>query len=87
MRRKLREALKTLTDETHILRYLQSFRESLWPGDEYRAQPLPRSAATKAETREEANRKLSALILGVVEPFCEVVFVLKLVFAQISPGT
>jgi len=63
--RKLREALKSLTDETHILRYLQSFRESLWPGDEYRAQLLPRSAATKAETREEANRKLSALILDL----------------------
>ena len=87
MRRKLREALKSLTDEMHILRYLQSFRESLWTGDECRVQPLPRSAATKAETREEANRKLSALILGVIEPFREVVFVLKLVFSQISRGT
>lgn len=67
MRSKLRETLRSLTNETHILRYLQSFREALWPGGEYRAEPFPRDAAIKAETREEANRKLSALVPGAIE--------------------
>jgi sorting nexin-25 len=65
--RKLREALRSLTDEMHILRYLESFRETLWPGGEYRTYSSPRDAAMKAETREEANKKLSALIPGEIE--------------------
>ena len=66
--RKLREAIKSLTDDSHALRYLQSFRDTMWPGGQWRATSEIRTASMKAETRDEANKKLSALIPGKQPP-------------------
>lgn len=64
--RKLREALKTYTEESYLLRFLNIFRDSLWPNGRLKPPTPPRTAEEKAHTREEANRKLSTLIPGIV---------------------
>lgn len=62
--RKLRDLVKTFVDDTHILSYLQIFRDNLWPGGQLRSSSLPRTVEEKTRTRDEANRKLSALMPG-----------------------
>ncbi|EKM61598.1 uncharacterized protein PHACADRAFT_248287 [Phanerochaete carnosa HHB-10118-sp] len=60
--RKLRETAKAFLDEPHLLSYISIFRNSLWEGGRLRAGGPPRTAEEKLRTRDEANRKLSALI-------------------------
>jgi sorting nexin-25 len=45
------------------------FRDSLWPGAQFRPPPVPRSAEEKARARDDANRMLSALIPGTLLVF------------------
>ena len=64
--RKLREILKSLTDETKIMTYVTTFRDGLWPGGKLADAAPPRTMDEKLRTKEEANRKLSALVPGKV---------------------
>lgn len=62
----MREAVKTYTAESYLLRFLNIFRDSLWSNGRLKPPTLPRTVEEKAHTKEEANRKLSALIPGMV---------------------
>lgn len=44
--------------------YVNLVKDSLWPGGKLRTQSVPRSNEEKDRTRNEANRKLSAVIPG-----------------------
>ncbi|KAI0072221.1 PhoX domain-containing protein [Panus rudis PR-1116 ss-1] len=60
--RKLRETVKSFLDEPHLMSYIQIFRDGMWPGGQLKPPSVPRTAEEKLRTRDEANRKLSALI-------------------------
>ncbi|EMD32662.1 RGS domain protein [Gelatoporia subvermispora B] len=60
--RKLRETLKAYLDEPHVLSYMNIFKDGLWPGGQLKPPSPPRTAEEKLHTRDEANRKLSALM-------------------------
>ncbi|THH05750.1 hypothetical protein EW145_g4575 [Phellinidium pouzarii] len=60
--RKVRDSMKSLLDEPHLLSYLNIFKGSLWSGDLLKPPGVPRSADEKMRTRDEALRKLSALL-------------------------
>lgn len=45
-------------------------RENLWPGGKLRAPLEPRTVEEKLRSRDEANRKLSALVPGLIELIC-----------------
>lgn len=62
---KLRETAKAFLDEHNLLSYISTFRSSLWEGGRLKAGGPPRTAEEKLRTRDEANRKLSALIPGL----------------------
>ncbi|THG97441.1 hypothetical protein EW026_g4562 [Hermanssonia centrifuga] len=62
--RKLRETVRGLLNETHLMSYIGIFRDSLWEGGQLKAKGPPRTAEEKLRTRDDANRKLSALIPG-----------------------
>lgn len=47
-----------------MLSYINIFRSSLWEGGQLKPSGLPRTAEEKLRTRDDANRKLSALIPG-----------------------
>lgn len=51
-------------EESRIMRTIDLFRDSLWPGGQLKPYAAPRSPDEKTRTRDEANRKLSALIPG-----------------------
>jgi sorting nexin-25 len=70
MCRKLRETAKVFLDEPHLLSYINIFRDSLWEGGQLKAGGPPRSAEEKLRTRDDANRKLSALMPGQGISFC-----------------
>ncbi|THV07473.1 PhoX domain-containing protein [Dendrothele bispora CBS 962.96] len=59
--RKIRETVKSLLDDAHLLTYIKSFRDGLWPGGKLKPPGVPRTADEKMKTRDDANRKLSAL--------------------------
>ncbi|CDO73019.1 hypothetical protein BN946_scf185007.g73 [Trametes cinnabarina] len=65
-RRKLRETVKSFLDEPHLLMYVNTFRDSLWPGGNLKPPSTPRTVEEKLHTRDEANRKLSALMPDLV---------------------
>jgi hypothetical protein len=44
--------------------FLNAFRDGLWPEGKLKSASIPRSAEEKLNTRDEANRKLSALMPG-----------------------
>lgn len=44
--------------------FINLFRDSLWPGGQLKAASVARTPEDKARTRDEANRKLSALVPG-----------------------
>lgn len=52
-------------DEPHLMSYIQIFREGLWPGGQLKPPSTPRTAEERLHTRDDANRKLSALIPGL----------------------
>ncbi|KAF5368400.1 hypothetical protein D9758_002198 [Tetrapyrgos nigripes] len=59
--RKIRESVKSLLDDSHVLNYIKAFRDGLWPGGKLKSPGIPRTAEEQAKTRDDANRKLSAL--------------------------
>jgi hypothetical protein len=46
--------------------YITTFRDGLWPGGKLADVAPPRTVDEKLRTKEEANRKLSALVPGRV---------------------
>jgi len=60
--RKIRDTFRSFLEETQLVSMAQMFRDSLWPGGQLRASSVPRTSDEKDRTRDEANRKLSALI-------------------------
>jgi hypothetical protein len=61
---KIRENVKFIFGETRIMSFINLFRDSLWPGGQLKAANASRTPEEKARTRDEANRKLSALVPG-----------------------
>lgn len=62
--RKFRESMKSLTDESHFLTYINTLKDSLWPRGQLRPPSAPRTTEEKARTHDEASRKLSILLPG-----------------------
>ncbi|TFK19973.1 structural protein MDM1 [Coprinopsis marcescibilis] len=60
--RKVRDSVKDLVGTSQIMRYINIFRDSLWPGGKVKGPSIPRTAEEKIRTRDEANRKLSSLV-------------------------
>ncbi|KAJ3861781.1 PhoX domain-containing protein [Lentinula novae-zelandiae] len=60
--RKIRETIKSLLDEPRIMSYLKIFRDGLWPAGKLKPQSVPRTPEERSRSRDEANRKLSALV-------------------------
>ncbi|KAI0307944.1 sorting nexin C terminal-domain-containing protein [Multifurca ochricompacta] len=60
--RKVRDTVSYFLDEVHIINSIGTFRDSLWPGGQFRPPSAPRTAEDKARARDDANRMLSALI-------------------------
>ncbi|KAI0364061.1 hypothetical protein BV20DRAFT_1030297 [Pilatotrama ljubarskyi] len=60
--RKLRETVKSFLDEPHLMMFINTFRENMWPGGNLKPPSVPRTVEEKLHTRDEANRKLSALM-------------------------
>lgn len=54
--------MKSLLEESRILSYIKSFRDGLWPDGKLKPAGVPRTMEDKSRTRDEANRKLSALV-------------------------
>ena len=46
--------------------FVDAFKNGLWPDGKLKPPDVPRTADEKERTRDEANRKLSALMPGVV---------------------
>jgi hypothetical protein len=44
---------------------IHTFRDALWPGGQLKGPNSPRTHEEKTRTRDEANRKLSALVPGM----------------------
>ncbi|KAG8219562.1 PhoX domain-containing protein [Butyriboletus roseoflavus] len=59
---KIRQSIQSQFEESRILPVLTMLRENLWPGGKLRASSQPRTAEEKLRSRDEANRKLSALV-------------------------
>lgn len=66
LNRKVRENFKILLSESRILSYITLLREGIWPGGKLKPTGIPRSAEEKIRTRDEANRKLSSLVPGML---------------------
>ncbi|KAH9849249.1 PXA domain-containing protein [Lenzites betulinus] len=60
--RKLRETIKYFLDEPHLMTFINLFRDNMWPGGNLKPPGVPRTVEEKLNTRDEANRKLSALM-------------------------
>ncbi|KLO15031.1 hypothetical protein SCHPADRAFT_283259 [Schizopora paradoxa] len=63
--RKFRDTVKAYLDESHLMTYINIFKDGLWPGGKLKASGPPRTVEEKARTRDEANRKLSTLLPDV----------------------
>ncbi|KAI0652479.1 PXA domain-containing protein [Trametes meyenii] len=59
---KLRETVKSFLDEPHLMTFINIFRDNLWPSGNLKPPSVPRTVEEKLHTRDEANRKLSALM-------------------------
>ncbi|KZT30778.1 PhoX domain-containing protein [Neolentinus lepideus HHB14362 ss-1] len=62
--RRIYESARTFFDESRLLGFVRAFKDGLWPGGQLKPPGVPRTAEAKSKTRNEANRKLSALIPG-----------------------
>ncbi|OAX40073.1 hypothetical protein K503DRAFT_768931 [Rhizopogon vinicolor AM-OR11-026] len=60
--RQIRQSIKSLFEESRIIPVLNLFKGSLWPGGKLKPPGQPRSAEEIMRSRDEANRKLSALV-------------------------
>ncbi|KAG1864682.1 PhoX domain-containing protein [Suillus subalutaceus] len=60
--RQIRQSIKSLFEESRIMPILAFFKDSLWPGGKLKPPGQPRSTEEVTRSRDEANRKLSALV-------------------------
>ncbi|KZP25278.1 hypothetical protein FIBSPDRAFT_855816 [Athelia psychrophila] len=60
--RKIRDNVRTFFEESRIMRFVNMFRDALWPGGQPKPSYVARTSEEKTRTRDEANRKLSALV-------------------------
>lgn len=60
--RQIRQSIKSLFEESRIMPILAFFKDSLWPGGKLKPPGQPRSTEEITRSRDEANRKLSALV-------------------------
>lgn len=58
--------------------YITMLRDGLWPGGQLKAAGSVRTAEERLRSRDEANRKLSALIPGATPHTCVFLSVLVL---------
>ncbi len=56
--------MKAYLDESHLMTYINIFKDGLWPGGKLKPPGSPRTAEEKARSRDDANRKLSTLLPG-----------------------
>ena len=70
--RKVRDTTNYFFDEMHVMNFIGTFRDSTWPGGQFRQPSAPRTAEEKAQARDDANRMLSALIPGMSVGFQEI---------------
>ncbi|KAH9081947.1 PhoX domain-containing protein [Lactarius deliciosus] len=63
--RKVRDTINYFFDEMHIMNFIGTFRDSTWPGGQFKQPSIPRTDEEKARARDDANRMLSALIPGI----------------------
>lgn len=60
--RQIRQSIKSMFEESRIMPILAFFKDSLWPGGKLKPPGQPRSTEEITSSRDEANRKLSALV-------------------------
>ncbi|KAG1757227.1 PhoX domain-containing protein [Suillus lakei] len=60
--RQIRQSIKLLFEESRIMTILAFFKDSLWPGGKLKPPGQLRSTEDIMRSRDEANRKLSALV-------------------------
>ncbi|KAG2350753.1 hypothetical protein BDR05DRAFT_943117 [Suillus weaverae] len=60
--RQIRQSIKSLFEESRIMPILGFFKDSLWPGGKLKPPGQPRSTEEITHSRDEANRKLSAVV-------------------------
>jgi len=52
-------------EETRVMTFIDTFKDGLWPDGKLKPPGVPRTLDEKERTRDEANRKLSALMPGM----------------------
>ncbi|KAI0033978.1 PhoX domain-containing protein [Vararia minispora EC-137] len=62
--RKIRETINIFLDEPHLMSFISVFKDGFWPGGKFKPPGVPRALEEKLRTRDDANRKLSALVPG-----------------------
>ena len=62
--RKIRDTFKVLLEESRLMTFIDTFKNGLWPDGKLKPPGVPRTLDEKERTRDEANRKLSALMPG-----------------------
>ncbi|KAF7784145.1 hypothetical protein Agabi119p4_310 [Agaricus bisporus var. burnettii] len=60
--RKIRDMVKGFLEDSKVMSCLSYLKDSLWPGGKLKTPEPPRTAEERLRTRDEANRKLSALV-------------------------
>lgn len=60
--RKVRDAAKGLVAEDSLARYIDTLKESMWPGVKMKQAGTPRSVQDKARSRQEAGLLLATLV-------------------------
>ncbi|KAJ2914754.1 hypothetical protein MD484_g5650, partial [Candolleomyces efflorescens] len=60
--KKVRDTIKELLGASQLMKYINIFRDSLWPNGNLKGPTAPRTTEEKIKTRDDANRKLSALV-------------------------
>ena len=59
--RKVRDAVKALTQEDSITKYVDMVKEMMWPGGKLR-EAKPRTVAERSKSRQEASVMLATLV-------------------------
>lgn len=57
--------MKGFLEDSKVMSCLSYLKDSLWPGGKLKTPEPPRTAEERLRTRDEANRKLSALVPGM----------------------
>ncbi|KAF5323375.1 hypothetical protein D9611_005598 [Ephemerocybe angulata] len=60
--KKVRDNIKDWFNETQLMKYINIFRDIMWPGGKLKGPAPPRTTEEKIRTRDDANRKLSSLV-------------------------